>query len=165
VGKKKHDLVIAVDPDIDKSGICVLSPSTRQLILKSLPFPVLVDFIKEARERYKGIDIVVIVEAGWLNEKSNFHKARGKSSERIAKYVGRNQQTGILLLQMCEHIGIPCEEVKPLTKHWKGDEGKITHEELSYIVGPLPKRTNQDQRDATILAWWYADLPIKIKTW
>ena len=52
-----------------------------------------------------------------------------------------------------------------MTKHWKGDEGKITHEELSYIVGPLPKRTNQDQRDATILAWWYADLPIKIKTW
>ena len=39
MGKKKHDLVIAVDPDIDKSGICVLSPSTRQLILKSLPFP------------------------------------------------------------------------------------------------------------------------------
>ena len=151
MGKKKHDLVIAVDPDIDKSGICILSPSTRQLILKSLPFPVLVDFIKEARERYKGVDIVVIVEAGWLNEKSNYHKARGKSGERIAKYVGRNQQTGILLLQMCEHIGIPCEEV--------------THEELSYIVGPLPKRTNQDQRDATILAWWYADLPIKIKTW
>ena len=50
-----------------------------------------------------------------------------------------------------------------MTKHWKGDEGKITHEELSYIVGPLPKRTNQDQRDATILAWWYADLPIKNK--
>lgn len=61
--------MIAVDPDIDKSGICVLSPSTRQLILKSL-LPVLVDFIKEARERYKGIDIVVIVEAGWLNEKA-----------------------------------------------------------------------------------------------
>lgn len=113
MGKKKHDLVIAVDPDIDKSGICVLSPSTRQLILKSLPFPVLVDFIKEARERYKEVDIVVIVEAGWLNEKSNFHKSRGKSGERIAKYVGRNQQTGILLLQMCEHIGIPSEEVKP----------------------------------------------------
>ena len=51
MGKKRYELVIAVDPDIDKSGVCVLSPSTRQLILKSLPFPVLVDFIKEARER------------------------------------------------------------------------------------------------------------------
>ena len=69
MGKKRYELVIAVDPDIDKSGVCVLSPSTRQLILKSLPFPSLIDFIKEARERYKGIDIVVIVEAGWLNEK------------------------------------------------------------------------------------------------
>lgn len=50
MGKKKHDLVIAVDPDIDKSGVCVLSPSTRQLILKSLPFPVLVD-LSRRRER------------------------------------------------------------------------------------------------------------------
>lgn len=81
MGKKKHDLVIAVDPDIDKSGICVLSPSTRQLILKSLPFPVLVDFIKEARERYKEVDIVVIVEAGWLNEKATSIN-RGVNPER-----------------------------------------------------------------------------------
>ncbi|RGO36953.1 hypothetical protein DXB14_22565, partial [Parabacteroides distasonis] len=68
MGKKRYELVIAVDPDIDKSGVCVLSPSTRQIILTSLPFPSLIDFIKEARERYKGVDIVVIVEAGWLNE-------------------------------------------------------------------------------------------------
>ena len=57
MGKKRYELVIAVDPDIDKSGVCVLSPSTRQLILKSLPFPVLVDFIKEARERLSLIHI------------------------------------------------------------------------------------------------------------
>ena len=70
MGKKRYELVIAVDPDIDKSGICVLSPSTRQLILKSLPFPVLVDFIKEARERYKGVDIVSLSRPDGLTKKA-----------------------------------------------------------------------------------------------
>lgn len=160
-------VIIAIDPDINKSGVCVLSPSSRELSIDSLSFPCLIDFLGDSRSRYgeMGIDMKVVVEAGWMNDKSNFHTARGKGGERIAKYVGRNQQTGILILEMCDHMGIPHEGIRPLAKRWKGEDGKITHEELAYIVGELPKRTNQDQRDATLLAWWYADLPIKVKTW
>lgn len=75
-----------------------------------------------------------------------------------------NHQTGILTEQMCEAMGIPCRVVKPLRKCWKGDGGKITHAELQNIVGVTCKlpRTNQDQRDACLLAWVHAGLPIRI---
>ena len=65
---------------------------------------------------------------------------------------------------MARHYGLEVDEVKPLRKGWLGRDGKITHEELEYIIGRLDKRTSQDMRDSAILAWSYANLPIKVKT-
>jgi hypothetical protein len=53
------------------------------------------------------------------------------------------------------------EEVKPLKKCWKGRDGKITHEELARFTG-LMGHTNQDGRDAALLAWVRAGLPIRL---
>lgn len=49
-----------------------------------------------------------------------------------------------------------------LRKGWKGKDGKITHDELASFTG-LMGRTNQDVRDAALLAWAFAGLPIRVK--
>lgn len=44
---------------------------------------------------------------------------------------------------------------------WQGKDGKITAEELQHITG-YDRRTNQDARDAALLAWVYGGLPLKM---
>ena len=53
--------------------------------------------------------------------------------------------------------------MKPLKKCWRGTGGKITQEELEYMTGKLDRRVSQDARDAALMAWWFAGLPIKVK--
>ena len=76
--------------------------------------------------------------------------------------VGRNHETGKKIVEMCQHLGIEVLEHAPLRKGWKGKDGKITHEELASFTG-LMGRTNQDARDAALLAWAFSGLPIRVK--
>ncbi len=109
-----------------------------------------------------GESLVVVVEAGWMVRKSNFHDAQGHRAEKIAKDVGANHETGRKIIEMCKHYGIEVVQHAPLVKCWKGKDRKITHEELASITG-LIGRTNQDARDAALLAWVFAGLPIRLK--
>ena len=93
---------------------------------------------------------------------SCFHEAQGKQAEKIAKDVGANHETGRKIIEMCEHYGIEVLPHIPLVKCWKGKDRKITHEELASFTG-IMGRTNQDVRDAALLAWTFAGLPIRIK--
>ena len=104
---------------------------------------------------------MVVVEAGWLNKVSNYHTAAGRRGQRIAKNVGANHQVGKMIVEMAKHYGIEVVEQAPLRKCWKGKNGKITHEELASFTGLMGK-TNQDARDAALLAWIYANLPIRL---
>ena len=164
--RKKHHVIIGVDPDKEKAGIGILDMSTRKLELTNMSFPVLLDYLQglkkdaTANER----NFIVIVEAGWMNAKSCFHKAQGKSAEKIAKDVGANHETGRKIIEMCEHYGIEVIAQAPLRKCWRGKDGKITHEELAYFTG-ITGRENQDARDAGLLAWNYAGMPIRTKVW
>ena len=97
-----------------------------------------------------------------MNAKSCFHAAQGKQAEKIAKDVGANHETGRKIIEMCEHYGIEVMPHAPLVKCWKGKDRKITHEELASFTG-IMGRTNQDARDAGLLAWTFAGLPIRIK--
>jgi hypothetical protein len=45
---------------------------------------------------------------------------------------------------------------------WHGRDGKITQEEIAAFTG-IDGRHNQEERDAALLAWIYAGLPIKAK--
>ena len=157
---KKYNNIIAIDCDVDKSGVAYLFVPTREFTLSSLTFPKLLDYLQTVK--FTIIDVVVIVEAGWLNAKSNFHGQSGNAGQRIAKNVGANHQTGKHIIEMCKHIGLEVVEQKPIAKTWRGRDKKITHEELAYFTGIMGK-TNQEERDAALLAWNYAGLPIKIK--
>lgn len=143
--------IIAIDPDFEKNGIAVMDIEARELQTLSLSFPEAVAFISEkAREG----DVRVVIEAGWKVRKANFHGYRDSVAQKIARDVGANHASGQLLMQMLRSQDVEVEEVPPLRHNWKGRDGKITHAELKALLPWLPyKRTNQDVRDAILLAW------------
>lgn len=163
---KKYDNIIAIDPDVDKSGVAYLKTATRQLEVSCLTFPTLLDYLQHAKkERDEAKEtLIIVVEAGWLI-KSNWH-LKGKDNKRIASAkgnsAGRNHEVGRKIVEMCKHYGLEVVEKYPLKKNWKGSEGKITHEELKYFTG-LTGMTNQESRDAALIAWDFAGLPIRLR--
>ena len=161
----KPENIIGIDPDVDRSGVAWLHPSTKELECHALPFPELLDYLQHAKKygQDHNESLVVVVEAGWMNAKSCYHAARGKGAERIAKNVGANHQVGKEIIRMCVHWGITVIAQGPLHKVWAGKDGKITHKELTAFASISNKlRTTQDMRDACLLAWDYAGLPIVI---
>ena len=102
--------------------------------------------------------------AGWKN-KAHWHIGKGGSAARsalIGNHTGRNHEVGRKIVEMCRHYGIEVVEQPPLRKMWRGRDGKITHEELQHFTG-ITGKTNQETRDAALIAWEYAGLPIRIK--
>lgn len=163
---KKYDVVIGIDPDVDKSGVAYVEPESRILEAMSLTFADLLDYLQELRDilTERGQTFVVVIEAGWLN-KAHWHVGKGGSAARsaaIGNHTGRNHEVGRKIVEMCRHYGIEVVEQPPLRKMWKGKDSKITHEELQIFTG-ITDKTNQETRDAALIAWEYAGLPIRIK--
>jgi hypothetical protein len=157
------DIIIAIDPDIHKSGVAYLEIQTRKLEVSNLSYLQLTDYLQFAKETSETINkrVLIAVEAGWLNKISNYHTAANRRGQRIAKNVGANHQIGKMIVELCKSKGFETIEQKPLKKFWKGKDGKITHSELAAFTGIFGK-TNQDGRDAALIAWITAGLPIKI---
>lgn len=155
----KVNTIVAVDPDVDKSGVTVLDVQNKSIELHAMTFPDLIDFIYSLPDKES---VRIAVEAGWMNAKSNFHGYYGKRGEKIAKDVGANHETGRKIVEMCEHKEYPVLLVKPLEKRWKGPKGKITHSELESVLKGRKitlnkKRTNQDERDSILIAIYTYD--------
>jgi len=160
----KYDYIIGIDPDVDRSGYAMLDMSTKKVTATSLSLPQLIDWCNvvysDALARDK--NLIVYVEAGWINH-SNWHIHRKDSKQLAAakgKSVGRNHQRGMDIVEMLMWYGMKVVPVAPLEKKWKGKDKKITQEELVSIVGDM-KRTNQEGRDAALIAWVNAGLPLK----
>ena len=160
---KTKRIIVGIDGDVDKSGIATYYNG--ELLIETLPFPELIEKLYLLATLPD--DVLVVVEAGWLNEKSNFHGKQGKRAERITKNVGSNHQTGRHICEMARHYGLEVKEQKPFNKGWKGANGKITHDELNYILQhnglPEVKRTNQDARDAALICILHANFKIRVK--
>ena len=168
---KVNNYYIGIDPDVDKSGVALLETETRKLTVKTLCFAELIDYLKEMEFATSAFTLkgerksmMVIIEAGWMN-RGNWHLQRwdGRASA-AAKGVsqGRNEQVSRLLGEMCGHLGIPYEFKRPLPKCWGGHDRKITQRELEEITGQKVARTNQEGRDAALLAWDKAGFPMRI---
>ena len=163
---QRPDTLISIDPDVEKSGVAVLDTRSRHIELHTFPFPVLMDYLRDWKEAQ---DIThepvrVVVEAGWLN-KAHWHlTARDTARQAAAKgnSTGRNHETARKIVEMSRHYGLDTIEARPLRKCWRGQDGKITHAELAQFIPGLPARSNQEERDAALLAWTYAGLPIRI---
>lgn len=142
---------ISIDPDVSKSGVAIYE-GKELIYLQCLDFYTLLRMLEAHRP------VMVLVEAGWLN-KSNFHLSyadkRGKKTNLSAaaaaqagERVGRNFQTGILIAEFCEGVGIPCRLIKPVVRNlWKDDAAMF-----SKITG-WKGRTNPEMRDAAMIGW------------
>lgn len=162
----KPSIVVGIDPDADKSGLAVVNTKERHAHLVVLPFFDLLDAIRMtiAKARANDQTSIVIIEGGWL-VKSNWHITRRDSrfsASAIGRKVGMNHQTGILIAQYCKAKAIPYRVVVPLRKCWAGHDHKITHAELVQFADIDTHRENQEARDACLLAWYYAGLPIRL---
>lgn len=162
---KKYDNIIAIDPDVKKSGVAAIYFENGLIDPLSATFGELSGWLQTMRDvcEHQNQSLVVVVEAGWLN-KSNWHTRRGDNPKLAAAKgysVGCNHEVGRKIVEMCKHYGIDVIEQAPLRKRWKGKDGKITHKELVELTGITKSRTNQEERDAVLLAWHYAGLPFK----
>lgn len=159
-------IVIGIDPDSDRSGIAVVDVSTRHIDVAAMRFPALIDEIcrRLGMAERDGKSVTVYIEAGWLNA-SNWHLSRHDSRNVASKKgvgLGMCHQTGRLIAEMCEHHKVDFVLVKPLQKRWSGRDRKITQQELERFTGKIRGRINQEGRDAALLAWVYAGLPLRV---
>lgn len=165
---RNYDIIVGIDPDVEKSGVAFLDVATKQcrvdvstfadFVQTDLPF---ISFQQKDNQKR----IVVVVEASWIVS-GNWHLTHGDRKQKAAAKgydVGRNHQVGKLIVELCRAYNIPVIEHIPLRKCWAGKDRKITHEELIQFCPVNLKRTNQEMRDAALLAWSFADLPIRLK--
>lgn len=135
-------MIIGIDPDLVKSGVAI--KSDMGLRLMNLTFTELKNLFEQNTPLIKK----VVIEAGWLNEKSNFHyhpKQTKAAGERIAKNVGENHATGKLISELAASYGLVVELVRPT-------RSKYNARDFNLITG-WTGRTNQEQRDAAMLIW------------
>ena len=141
---------IGIDPDVDGSGYAVLLPDggiwCGNLTIAGI--------LNDAEARHGRT--VYVLEAAWLTGKVNWHFSGGENrrvSSAMGYSIGRNHQTGMDIAALLRHLGHEVREVRPLKKLWRGKDGKITHEEICRLTGWDAPRSNQEQRDALLLAW------------
>lgn len=161
----KADFVIGIDPDTKQNGYAMIDMATRKVNACTVTLPVLLDMVDviQSTALATGKNLVVFVEAGWMN-RPNWHlhfKDSKQSASAKGRSLGRNHQRGMDIIELLKYRGIKVEAVKPLEKKWKGADRKITHEELVNIVGEI-EHTNQEGRDAALLAWHYKDTPMEL---
>ncbi len=157
-----HDYIIAIDPDYKKSGVAILDSVSRSLVrAEALAFP---DVIKVFAE-YKEMNCIVVFENSAFTT-NNWHVGYRDTVYKAAalgRSVGLCHATAQHLLEVAEDMHLATDTVVPFHKCWKGPDGKITQGEAAQFMKGLPVRTNQDVRDAALIAWLYAELPIRIK--
>ena len=71
---KNIDVVIAIDPDVERNGFARLDVATRKMELSAIPFPELIAYLRAHKHHYDSKDMTlrVVIEAGWLN-RGNWH--------------------------------------------------------------------------------------------
>ena len=160
------DYIIGIDPDVKKSGVAQLRTAGREVELFSSSFPELIDYLQRMADfqQRTGMKVTIVVEASWLIS-TNWHTKRADSvrtAARKGKDAGRCHEVGRKIVECAQYYGLEVVERLPLKKIWKGKDGKITDEEIKAFM-PIQGRTNQEERDAALLAWDYAGLPIRIR--
>ena len=163
----RADIIIGIDPDTHLSGVGRLDVASRKASATTLPFALLIDYVRDVVKSAHATNdkVVVVVECSW-GEAHNWHLAWSDSKAVAAKKgyaVGSMHETGKKIVEMLEHYGIEVHLQRPLVKCWKGADRKITHAELTQVCGWDTKRSNQEERDALLLAWYASGLPIKVK--
>ncbi len=171
--QRKFEYVVGIDPDISKSGVALLNVNERRFErVQAMTFPELLAYIDKLAALVGEFRPLLVIEDS--DSSTNWHlnkvKASGLSLDRklrIAAAIGRS--AGMchavirLLNEYAQARDVDVCMKKPLRKTWRGADGKITHLECAQFMNGLPKRTSQETRDACLLCWVVAGLPIRLK--
>lgn len=137
----KPEYYIGIDPDTEKSGFAIWCPKDKTLELHTKSFAEIVIELELWL-----VPIEVVIEAGWLNQKSSWHKSKNMATaSKIGKNVGANHQVGKCIAELCIAKSISHRLVKPTAQ-------KKNHYTFCKITG-YKGRTNQEKRDAGILVF------------
>ena len=161
----KNRYIIGIDPDIDKSGYAVLDVLEKKFVrVEALSFSKLIITLSSLVWNGLTSECLVIIEDS--DNSTNWHLGDMKMSARAAAAIGHNvglcHATQRHIKEWAENIRLRVELQKPLKKTWLGSKGKISQEEAECFMPGLPKKTNTEMRDAALLAWCRANLPIHI---
>lgn len=133
-------IIIGIDPDIDKSGFALAENGVLKVVGTS-EFPQLIAFLQANAENI----VNCYIEAGWLNQKANWHGGKDAIGQVIARKVGENHAIGKIIAQFCTEFKINHQLIKPT-------QSKLKQEQFTKITG-WPSRTNQEGRDAAMLIY------------
>lgn len=165
---KKKTYVVGIDPDVDKSGVALLDVGAMTLSTYDFTFPYLLEFLKEQKEKHDNLKIYVeFTDRNRTNWHISHHDT-ARSAARKGFDVGRNQGLAKTIIEMSEYMGIAVYPIQPFRKCWQGAGGKITGKELKRLCDMSgvvfnDTRTNQEERDAALIALYCSNIPIKYK--
>jgi hypothetical protein len=147
-------MIIAIDPDVKKSGVAFFQYNKIDCI--NLDLPDLFLFILENKD-----NLTVHIEASWLisfDYSSKKMMVLNKSTvASLNRDVGANHEIGRQIEKFCQKNKVKSFLVMPLSKRWgKTGREKISHEEIMLLskinkYGFPRKQTNQETRDALLI--------------
>ena len=166
---------VGIDPDTDKSGLVLVDKQECRVVYAgALNFPDLMTHLRMIEQEHNAEKerVLIIIEDSDIS--TNWHvnkllcngqplRDKLRTAAAIGRSAGMCHATLRHLRECAEALGLSTRMTKPLRKFWKGKDGKITQAEASQFMPGLPKRTNQEVRDAALLAWEVAGLPIKLR--
>lgn len=165
--------IIGIDPDIERTGVALVDREARRLeYAGALTFTDCVKYLDGIAAMYPNEQVEVVIEdsdtsTNWHVQKLMANGQPLRSKLYLAAAIGRSaglcHATARHLREYAESCGLRVRMQKPLKKCWKGKDGKITQVEAAQFMPGLPKRCNQEVRDAALISWCVAELPIWIK--
>lgn len=175
---ESRTLLIGIDPDTKASGWAVIDLSDRTVHLETLQFmdilALLTEWRREVDDHYldESYSYRFVVEDIWTVA-HNWHVSARDNRQTISKkgyHIGRCSMVGQLIYEAIGAHFFPRIAQPPLRKVWRGSDGKITHPELLELCEKLDlklihskqKQTNQEERDALLLAIHHIATPIKL---
>ena len=175
---EQRTLLIGIDPDTKASGWACIDLSDRTVHLETLPFmdilALLTEWRREVDDHYldEAYSYRFVVEDIW-RVAHNWHVSPRDNRLTISKkgyHIGRCSMVGQLIYEAIGAHFFPRIAQPPLRKVWRGIDGKISHAELLELCEKhdlkLPpskqKQTNQEERDALLLALHHIATPIKL---
>lgn len=142
-------LVVGIDPDLVKSGVALVENGVLTK-LDALPFHDLITwFARDVRDR----GALVIVE-DVETDSTTYHRGgtNSKGHAKIAQNVGMVKGVKRVLVECLLAEGVNVVQVKPL----RGPVKNRAKDDAAYFnkVTGWSGRTNEDKRDAAMLALW-----------
>jgi len=156
-------IIIGIDPDTEKSGVCIINTQGVQINskvertheLRNMNLIELIDLIRSVQQ-----EKTVIVENSWTTQSGhdisvNYHSSKScRTACKIAYNVGANHEIGKQLIKMFD-----AKEYYSSEAPFKANP-KYSHEDYLLRCKAIGltatyKQTNQEQRDAFRAAYYF----------